>query len=280
VTVVALTSERRHMFHELLNQSFFSQIYPPEKLDMLVFESTVAWRVPRGRFGIRTKSSSQPKLSSVADFWMTSGRVAYDYEQNSRSAGYKRKALMRQAKGDVIVKFDDNDFYNPHYIRYMVEYLMKHPEVHLLKLAGWYSMVPRRRSTPDESSSDRFAVGCYDVPGKGFGISWATHRSVTELCDLEGNHGPEESTFFACIQERFSRKAIHQIGGTHGHILQVDMCFGSTDMAHLAKVKIPMAKFQALYGVQSRKALEEYSLQHIDAGICRDKFATFLLQVI
>jgi len=272
VTVVVPTSYRRHKYHNLVNHSFFSQIYPAEKLDMLVFDGRDAQRGPDKRAGLTTTPPPEPETSPLADFWMKSGRVRYEYDTDGLTVGAKRNWFIGNARGELIVNFHDDDFYNVLYVRFLVEYLMHHPKAQLVKLAGWYSMMPRVGATSLASNTDRFAVGCYEQPGKGFGFSWAFRSSVTQICQFEDKYGSEENKFLTCMQNNFPRKAIHQIGDSHSQILKMDTCGGITDMVQVAKVEIPISQVVKKYGLQAWDALQQYSLPHIDPAACDQKW--------
>src|SRR5450755_929336 len=46
-------------------------------------------------------------------------RIRYMHEPQPMSIGVKRNVLCDAAQGEIIVHFDDDDFYGPHYIRDM-----------------------------------------------------------------------------------------------------------------------------------------------------------------
>jgi len=268
VTVVVPTSQRRHKYHKLVNHTFFSQIYPAEKLDMLVFDGPDAQQSPHKRSDF---TPLQSETSPLAYFWMKSERVEYEYDTEGLSLGAKRNWLVKEATGDLIISFDDDDFYNAYYVRFMVEHMMKHPTAQLVKLAGWYSMKPRVGATALASNTDRFAVGCYEQPGNGFGFSLVFRSSVTEICHFEDRNGREENDFLACLQKNFIGK-VHQIGDTHSQVLKMDTCVGIADMVQLAKMEIPMSEVVKMYGLEAWSALQHYSLPHIDRTKCAQKW--------
>lgn len=53
----------------------------------------------------------------------TDDRVAYDYSRTPRTLGAKRNELVARAAGEVIVQFDDDDYYAPHYVSAMLAHL-------------------------------------------------------------------------------------------------------------------------------------------------------------
>lgn len=63
--------------------------------------------------------------------------VRYFYSDDVLSVGEKRNELIAKAAGDIIVHFDDDDYYAPQYIEKMLQYLEGHD---LIKLTGWYGL--------------------------------------------------------------------------------------------------------------------------------------------
>lgn len=63
-------------------------------------------------------------------------RVRYLHKAERRSTGAKRNFLVESARGEVIVLFDDDDYYAPDYVRFMVEAL---GTADLVKLSAWFA---------------------------------------------------------------------------------------------------------------------------------------------
>ena len=53
------------------------------------------------------------------------------------SIGEKRNILIEKAKGEIIVQFDDDDYYAPNYVSSMVSALT-HLGADLINLRGWF----------------------------------------------------------------------------------------------------------------------------------------------
>ena len=64
-------------------------------------------------------------------------RLRYFHQRLGASIGAKRNALIEAARGEVIVHFDDDDYYAPNYIAEMLSYLNRN--VDLVKLSGWFT---------------------------------------------------------------------------------------------------------------------------------------------
>jgi glycosyltransferase involved in cell wall biosynthesis len=61
--------------------------------------------------------------------------VKYIYSKSRVTQGAKRDRMVREATGDVIAQFDDDDYYAPHYIATMLARLGTGD---LVKLSGWF----------------------------------------------------------------------------------------------------------------------------------------------
>lgn len=66
-------------------------------------------------------------------------RISYRFSPQRLSIGTKRNQLIEACTGEHIVQFDDDDYYAPHYLRYMSDQLGR---VDFYKLDGWYLLRP------------------------------------------------------------------------------------------------------------------------------------------
>ncbi len=64
-------------------------------------------------------------------------RIFYRHIERPLSIGEKRNALIERAKGEIIIHFDDDDYYAPHYVRTMVSALADR-RADLINLRGWF----------------------------------------------------------------------------------------------------------------------------------------------
>lgn len=122
-------------------------------------------------------------------------RIHYYYKNDSRlSIGEKRNWLNAQASGDVIVHFDDDDYYAPHYL----ETLLKALETHaFFTLHSWFCYALREQRLfyweTDTSERDYFVLTpspkssitqtTLKAPSTlnfqlGYGFSYAYHREI------------------------------------------------------------------------------------------------------
>jgi glycosyltransferase involved in cell wall biosynthesis len=165
-------------------------------------------------------------------------RVKYMHEPKVMTIGAKRNELCRAAKGEIIVHFDDDDFYAPHYIQDMVSF-MTEQNANFVKLFGFFLYFrplstlaywdletdfplylcfdPR---TPDAASVVRRPpVGVTDPWGYGF--SFLFHRTVWEAVHFpDRDHGEDQEFADAVVanvnfkstgKQDFVRSCIHII---------------------------------------------------------------------
>ena len=66
----------------------------------------------------------------------TDPRVRYTHVTERLTIGEKRNRLIAASSGQVIVHFDDDDYYAPGYVEWMLRQLGDHD---LVKLVGWFA---------------------------------------------------------------------------------------------------------------------------------------------
>jgi len=264
VTVVCPTFEGRHDFHALLNYTFLSQSYPESKLNLLVLEDD--------------STSDSP----LAQYWREHPRIQYTRIEGRNTIGWKRDWLMRRATGDMIVHFDDDDFYNRFYIRYMAEYL--HSQLHsgakLAQVVSWVNVYPSAEHWDQHySGPPKFVSQCADWAYNVFGFSWIYYRDVGSKCgfDPRANYG-EEIEFSKCIEWHWGRGrgALHRLGDPYSQLIKVDTCTGSTSAGAIATARhvsepegiVTEDTMIAKYGQDAWSALHALSLTQIDLGKC------------
>jgi len=86
----------------------------------------VEWLVHDG------SAAPSPFLSGLAD-----ERLRYIHDPQPMTIGAKRNALVKEAKGDILVHMDDDDHYAPHYIESMLT-LMANSDADIVKLFGFH----------------------------------------------------------------------------------------------------------------------------------------------
>jgi len=258
VTVVVATFGGRHEFHSLLNYTFLSQEYPESKLDLLILDD------------------NSTEDSPFASYWQQHPRVEYVRRADAHVIGWKRNWLLEHAKGDIIVQIDDDDFYNTHYVRFMVEYLQKHSDigVKLVKMASWVNFIPARSNWKHYSGKATFESICTEFPNNGFAFAWAFSRDVGSQCQFQTVGYGEELSFMECLLDAYGSDSVHQIGDSGAQLMKVDLCNGITSMfAMLAFLPwvgtlIPDENMTSMYGQDAWSAVHDFSLSTVNMARC------------
>jgi glycosyltransferase involved in cell wall biosynthesis len=113
VTVITPTRNRSNFLRKA-SRYFQTQDYP--NLEWLILDDS-------------TEPSPVPPSSAQ--------NVFYEHVDQALSIGEKRNLLIERARGEIIVQFDDDDFYSPHYVSSMVKAL-KERQADLLNLRAWF----------------------------------------------------------------------------------------------------------------------------------------------
>lgn len=109
VSVITPTYNRKRFIPHLI-QCFKSQTYPKEHMEWIILDD-----------------GSDP----VKDLFTGIPNVRYIYNSEKQNIGVKRNILNREAKGDIIVAMDDDDYYPPERV-YTVVNAFKHlPKIEL-----------------------------------------------------------------------------------------------------------------------------------------------------
>lgn len=114
VSVICPTYQRAER-HPLLYTAFNHQTYADKEL--LVIDDS---------------PEKSPFFTNLQD-----DRVTYQFLSSYYNIGHKRNLLIDLAKGEIIVNFDDDDFYAPTYIQTMVDAIQEADFVKLSKWLGW-----------------------------------------------------------------------------------------------------------------------------------------------
>ena len=76
-----------------------------------------------------------PYSQAFEDAAAADPRINYIYSSERRSIGAKTNAMLERATGEIIMHFDDDDYYAPTYVETMVAALN---DCDFVKLSGWY----------------------------------------------------------------------------------------------------------------------------------------------
>jgi glycosyltransferase involved in cell wall biosynthesis len=136
-------------------------------------------------------------------------RVRYVHVPREMSIGAKRNYLCDAAHGEVIVHFDDDDFYAPHYVESMLS-LMRDQNADIVKLFGFFLYQQKHRIFAywdlERDFPLHFRLSPADQPAAmwnngqmsgrwGYGFSYVFHRKVWQAVQFpDQNHG-EDAVF-------------------------------------------------------------------------------------
>lgn len=110
---VIVPTWRRHDYLPLIEACFRRQTWP--NLELLILDDTE---------------------TPTAHFAAAPPNIRYIHEARRQPIGTKRNRLVAEARGEIIVQFDDDDFYAPDYVATMVAAL---GDDDVVKLSGWYA---------------------------------------------------------------------------------------------------------------------------------------------
>src|SRR5581483_3553978 len=154
-----------------------------------------------------------PMFNTIGD-----SRVCYIHEPSQMTIGAKRNALCQAAKGDIIVQFDDDDFYAPHYVARMLSF-MTESGADFVKLFGFflycrgsdtfaywdleYDLPVHFLLEPNSPLRYGPAPGIGDDAQWGYGFSYVFRRAVLQAVPFpDRNHG-EDHEFATAVVKRF-----------------------------------------------------------------------------
>lgn len=111
VSVITPTYNRRK-FIPFLIRCFKSQTYPSNMMEWIIYDDG---------------------SDSVKDLFENTGikNLRYIYESEKQNIGVKRNRLNKEAKGDIIVAMDDDDYYPPERVSHAVTFLRANPKIEL-----------------------------------------------------------------------------------------------------------------------------------------------------
>lgn len=109
VSVITPTYNRKRFIPHLI-QCFKSQTYPKEHMEWIILDD-----------------GSDP----VKDLFVGIPNVRYIYNDEKQNIGAKRNRLNKEAKGDIIVAMDDDDYYPPERVYSVVTLFKNYPKVEL-----------------------------------------------------------------------------------------------------------------------------------------------------
>lgn len=164
--------------------------------------------------------------------------VKYQHLDTRKTIGWKRDLLIREASGDLIVHFDDDDFYSPTYLACAVREL---ENADLVKLTSWYGydvasgmlfycdmekLLPHHYRIHSKEGVSISAMGGMSEEWVkenlwGYGFSYAFRRSLYAKVkfDVEKNWGEDKDFIARVLAAGFRLKGRPDQGGLSLHVI-------------------------------------------------------------
>lgn len=184
-------------------------------------------------------------------------RLKYLYSPSRYAIGEKRNILAEQAKGDILVHFDDDDFYAPAYVERLAGWLLGGYD--FVKLSGWFlfSAVHGTFGYWDTARGGshhrwgRTARGYAEAPEApaaddnliGYGFSYAYRRAVWEAVRFPAINACEDAPFAKAARERFRFATFPDAEGLVLHTLH-----GRSTSLCLPQYELPPILVERLFG--------------------------------
>jgi len=111
VSVITPTFNRRRFIPYLI-ECYKSQTYDKERMEWIIYDD-----------------GTDPVGDLFKDLKLPN--IRYIYEEEKQNIGVKRNRLNKEAKGDIIVAMDDDDFYFPERVSHVVTSMRSRPGIEL-----------------------------------------------------------------------------------------------------------------------------------------------------
>jgi glycosyltransferase involved in cell wall biosynthesis len=234
VSIITPTYDRQRSLSQM-HRCFVSQDYPA--LEWLILDDS-------------------PNASRYFEL-VDDPRIRYRHTQQRLTIGEKRNRLAAQAKGEIIVHFDDDDYYNANYVSSLVG-AMSDGGIDLLNLRGWflydcrhdffgywnllvkeglhYVCNPQGIGLTMLSKDNNSGLQHAHL---GFGFGWAYRRKVWQRSPFPDQNWNEDGEFALKAQEAFKLDGIVDTQGICLHILHRSNNSRSFPQYHLPNFLLP-----------------------------------------
>jgi len=166
VSVVTPTYNRRKFIPYLI-ECFKSQTYPKEHMEWIIYDDG---------------------SDCVKNIFTNSGltNIRYIYEDDKQNIGAKRNRLNKEAKGQIIVAMDDDDFYPPERVQHAVHMLRSNPRIELAGSSEIFMFYSDIKTI--------YKLGPYNPNHATNGtMAWLSTYSQNHLYDETVTHAEEKS---------------------------------------------------------------------------------------
>ena len=186
--------------------------------------------------------------------------------EKSLSLGEKRNWLLRRAKGEIIVQFDDDDYYSPNYISSIYNFMESH-KLDFLNLRAWHLLDLRhdffgywdltdKEGLHFRLAPDNIVVARFGAPGNpdnlpalepnmhlGWGFGYAYRRHVWEKCQFPDKDWNEEMAISSYADSHLRSSGLLDTSGLCLHILHrgsTSVCYPQYHLPkHLLRDRFP-----------------------------------------
>ena len=168
VSVITPTYNRRKFLPALL-ECYKSQTYPKERMEWIVLDDGT---------------------DCVRDFFEQAAKVVpnvrYIREEQKLLIGAKRNRLNREAKGEILVAMDDDDFYSPDRVHHVVTSFARNPKIELAGASEIYIYFSDNKKI--------YKLGPYNKNHATNGtMAWRRSYALTHTYDETVTHAEERS---------------------------------------------------------------------------------------
>ncbi len=168
VSVITPTYNRRRFIPSLI-KCFLSQTYPQDRMEWIILDD------------------GSDKIEDIIMAHKTKlPTVRYIYESEKQTIGAKRNRLNKEAKGEIIVAMDDDDFYFPERVYAVVTAFKQKPTLQLAGSSEIYMYYSDNKQI--------YKLGPYHANHATNGtMAWKRSYSESHLYDETVTHAEEKS---------------------------------------------------------------------------------------
>ena len=109
VSIITPTYNRRKFIPSLIT-CYLQQTYPLDRMEWIIYDD------------------GDDKVDDIfKKFEKKIPNLRYIYDEEKKNIGAKRNLLNKEAKGDIIIAMDDDDFYFPNRVKHVVFSFSRNP---------------------------------------------------------------------------------------------------------------------------------------------------------
>jgi glycosyltransferase involved in cell wall biosynthesis len=185
--------------------------------------------------------------------------VRYFHSKERMSIGAKRNFLVDRAKGSIVAHFDDDDYYAPGYVSFMVDEL---GDRSMVKLAGWFiyqvehqlfaywdtlDRKPAATVQAKERPIARPTTESRDHVVRGYGFSYVYRKSTHGAARFPDQNQGEDYAWVKALGDEHPVHLVADVEGLALHILH-----GTNASRVFPQYLLPSRLLQRLFGAKAR----------------------------